>query len=103
MSKRQTRRFETPTAPRDLRRGARGVPDWRVTRDGRAQRLGPREHIVIGQPTSGPWKDRDPRRTPRWWGVWRWIGLVFWAGLLGESTRRAWKQHGGLPQRQDEA
>lgn len=86
----------TAAAPRDLKRGARVAPDWRVARDGQAPRLGPRDFIGTGTTRIGRFADVDPLRTPRLWSVWRWLGLAFWAGLAGEAGRRAWKRHGGL-------
>jgi hypothetical protein len=100
-----TRRPARPasSAPRDLRRGARTVPDWRRSDGGRAPRLGPREYIGTTTTRTGRFRRIDPLSTPQLWSGARWIGLVFWAGLTGEVARRAWKRHGGPLVRNDRA
>ncbi|MBW3621246.1 MAG: hypothetical protein KY461_13455 [Actinobacteria bacterium] len=88
-------RFATARAAQDLRRGARVVADARVARDGRATRLGPRELLGPGAPRPGRLARRDPLATTDLWGLWHWLGFVFWAGVTGQALRRAWRQHGG--------
>lgn len=43
----------------------------------------------------------DPRKHGLLWNRWRWVGLVFWAGVVGGSFAKAWKDHGGLPSQPD--
>ncbi|MBW3659689.1 MAG: hypothetical protein KY457_13695 [Actinobacteria bacterium] len=92
---RRAERFAAARAAQDLRRGARVVADARSAREGRAVRLGPREFLGPGPSRTGRLARTDPFATPELWGFWRWVGFVFWAGVTGESLRRAWKRHGG--------
>lgn len=87
------------TAARDLAGGARPAAHWRErtdTGDGpRAPRLAPDELIGRGVTRVGRFRRIDPLRTPRLWSRWHWVGVVFWAGVVGQAGRRAWRQHGG--------
>jgi hypothetical protein len=82
-------------ASRDLRRGGRVVADARTAREGRAVRLAPGEYLGGGPGRTGRFGDVDPLSAPRIWGLWEWVGFLFWAGVTAEAGRRAWKRHGG--------
>lgn len=82
----------------DLASRSRPATGWRVpTDDGRAPRLAPAELIGRGMTRAGIFEDKDPLRLPRFWTRWEWLGLAFWAALIGGAGWKAWRDHGGLP------
>jgi len=94
----RTTRSVLKAAGRSRRLGPRRggpTPVWREPVDGRAPRLGPREFIGADITRKGPWADRDPLVTPRWWSRYEWVALAGWAALTGGAGYLAWRKHGG--------
>ena len=81
------RRFDRPATRAEA---------WRDAVDGRAPRLGPRQYIGHDiAPGRGAWAERDPMRTPHWWGGPRWSALLGWAALTAGTGYLSWRRHGG--------
>ena len=58
-------------------------PHWRRLEDGGAARLSPGELIAPGRPV-GRWHGVDPHRPADGWrSVWKFAGLLGWAGAVG--------------------
>lgn len=86
-----------PGFKRDLYGEASPAPHWRESVDGRAPRLGPDEVIGPGMTRRGIFEGRDPMRFPAMWSRVRWSALLLWAGVVGGTIWKAWRDHGGLP------
>ena len=69
--------------PARISRRARVDPHWRRLEDGGAARLAPDELIDPGRPV-GRWHGVDPHRPQDGWrSVWKFAGLLGWAGAVG--------------------
>ncbi len=85
---RLTRRVVSDALADDAASQARRMridPHWRRLEDGYAARLGPRDTIDVKRPV-GHWRSVDPRRPHHGWrSVWKFVGLVGWAGAVGTA------------------
>jgi hypothetical protein len=92
-----------PHFKRTLRGEVRQAEGWDRAVDGRAPRLGPDETIADGITRVGIFSERDPLRFPKLWTRVRFLSLALWAGVVGGSLYKAWRDHGGLPRADDDA
>lgn len=69
---------------------------WSLTRDDAPNVRAGSPYLANFVTKIGRFGRIDPRKHGLLWNRWKWLGLVFWAGLLGGAFAKAWKDEGGL-------